>query len=218
MKQACSSIRLDPLRDTLLKRNRKGLDFAKEANRPDGSGGLMLLALRTFKYDLMTGDPCTYTATGNVLTVVMAYVTTSSDDVLAYTKCKKIGTDVEGSEGPMIYEIPFKKVSFPADYEFFGRSAEDDIQANEMVHNVLKRLVEFKSCGAPASLDIALNQGSPLQPFGGARPLQDIIRFSLEVSALCSRSLAARQTRKTNIKRLNPKEPMRNDVKRCETI
>ena len=102
----------------------------------------------------------------------------------------KNGTDVEGSKGPMIYEISFRKLSFPSDYEFLDRTAEDDIYPREMVHNILKRLVGYKSCGAPASLDIALNQGSPLRP-GGDRPLQDVMKFNAEVSALCSRSLAA---------------------------
>jgi hypothetical protein len=59
--------------------SQKGLDFAKEANPTDRSGQLMLLALRTFKYDTVTGESCSYTATGDALTVVMAYVTTSHD-------------------------------------------------------------------------------------------------------------------------------------------
>jgi hypothetical protein len=113
---------------------------------------------------------------------------------------------MKGPEGPIIYEIPFRKLSFPPDYEFLGRDTEADIYPKEIVHDILKRLVEFKSCGGPACLDIALNQESPLQPFGGERSLLDILRFSPEVSALCSRSLATRQTQKTNVKRLNPKE------------
>jgi hypothetical protein len=46
------------LDDELLKQtsSEKGLAFAKEANPKDGSGCLMLLALRTFKYDLATGE------------------------------------------------------------------------------------------------------------------------------------------------------------------
>jgi hypothetical protein len=103
----------------------------------------------------------------------------------------KNGTDVEGSKGPMIYEISFRKLSFPSDYEFLDRTAEDDIYPREMVHNILKQLVGYKGCGAPASLNIALNQGSPLRPFGGDKPLQDVMKFNAEVSALCSRSLAA---------------------------
>jgi hypothetical protein len=149
----------------------------------------MLLALRTFKYDLATGEQCSYLAIDNALPMIMAHVTTASD-VGAYAKCKKKGTDMIGPEGPIVYEIPFRKLSFPQAYEFLGRDTEGHIYPKEIVHDILKRLVECKSCGAPASLDLALNQGSPLHPFGGKRALLDILRFSPEVSALCSRSLA----------------------------
>jgi hypothetical protein len=114
----------------------------------------MLLALRTFKYDLAAGEQCSYLAIDNALPVIMAYVTTARD-VGAYAKCKKKGTDMIGPEGPIVYEIPFRKLSFLRAYEFLGRDTEGDIYPKEIVHDVLKRLVECKSCGAPASLDIA---------------------------------------------------------------
>jgi hypothetical protein len=152
------------LDDELLKQasSKKGLAFAKEANPTDGSGCLMLLALRTFKYDLATGEQCSYTAIDNALPVIMAYVTTARD-VKAYVKCKKNGTDIEGLEGPIIYEIPFRKLSFPPDYEFLGRDTEGDIYPKEIVHDTLTRLVECESCGAPACLDIASPQTKDLR-------------------------------------------------------
>jgi len=179
------------LDDALLKLNfsDKGMAFAKEANPKDGSGNLMLLALRTFKYDLATGEQCSYLADDNALAVVMAYVTTVSD-VRAYALCRQKGLEIAGPDGPIVYEIPFRKLSFPGDYQFLGGHPDRDIYPKEMVHDVLKRLVESKTCGAPASLDLALNQGSPLPPFGGKTPIQDILRFNPEVSALCSRSFA----------------------------
>jgi len=165
--------------------------FVQEANRPkDGSGSLMLLGLlRTFKYDLATGEQCSYLAKDNALPVVMAYVTTVSD-VRAYAQCMQKALEIIGPEGPIVYEIPFRKLSFPGDYQFLGGHPDRDIYPKEMVHDVLKRLVKSKSCGAPATLDLALNQGSPLPPFGGKRPMLDILRFNPEVSALCCRCLA----------------------------
>jgi hypothetical protein len=56
----------------------------------------------------------------------MAYVTTGRD-VGTYAKCKKNGTDIEGPKGPIIYELPFRKLSFPPDYEFLGRDTEGDV-------------------------------------------------------------------------------------------
>jgi hypothetical protein len=172
----------------------KALDFAKEANFTDGGGQLMLLGMRTFKYDLTTGDLCSYAATDNALAVVMAYVTTASH-VVAYARCKTKGTDVEGPTGPVIYEIPFRKLSYPDDYQYLDMCDEPD-EGNtfpvEMVDDILKRLVKYKGCGPPARLESALNVGSPLGVFSGGRRLKEtILTFNAEVNALCSRSLAA---------------------------
>ena len=59
------------LDDELLKQtsSEKALAFPNEANPKDGSGRLMLLALRTFKYDLATGEQCSYLAIDNALPV-----------------------------------------------------------------------------------------------------------------------------------------------------
>ena len=92
--------------DNLLKKqtSKRGLAFAKEANNVDGTGNLMLLGLRTFKFDPLAEQVCGYLATNpDHGHVVMAYVTTSRD-VVEYAKCVKNGTDLEGPTGPMVYE------------------------------------------------------------------------------------------------------------------
>ena len=171
--------------ELLLQTNgERGNAFAKDANPPDGNGSLLLLALRTFKYDLATGEPCSYQrGDNNALHVIMAYVTTKRD-AGAYAKCKKEGKDIDGPDGPIVFELPFRKLSFPKEYDFLGGGKDEYGYAKEIVYDVLTRMVEMNSCGAPASLDIALNQGSPLKPFGGTTPLVDLLKFTSEVSAL----------------------------------
>ena len=172
--------------DELLSQTKgeRGNAFAKDANPPDGNGSLLLLALRTFKYDLATGEPCSYQrGDNNALHVIMAYVTTKRD-AEAYAKCKKEGKDIDGPDGPIVFELPFRKLSFPKEYDFLGGGKDEYGYAKEIVYDVLTRMVEMNSCGAPASLDIALNQGSPLKPFGGTTPLVDLLKFTSEVSAL----------------------------------
>jgi hypothetical protein len=182
------------LDDSLLNRKAcgpKGSQFAKDANPTEGGGNLMLLALRTFKYDTLTGEPCSYSSTEDALTVVMAYVATSSS-VVKYAKCLLRGTDVEGPTGPVIYEIPFRKLSFPPEYEYLAKSLDDHTYPIEMAHDILQRLVSQKRCGAPININTALNQGSPLGPFSGGEKLQaTLMVFKPEVSSLSSRSLAA---------------------------
>jgi hypothetical protein len=94
--------------------------------------------LRTFKYDLATGEQCSYLAIDNALPVIMAYVTTVSD-VGAYTRCKLRGLEIIGPEGPIVYEIPFRKLSFPGAYQFLGGHPDRDIYPKQIVHDVLER-------------------------------------------------------------------------------